>query len=112
MGTEVVEMARKLKSKWLSEDQIKVIGGFGRRFRITQRSGVIRNNVSETEDADYGHTYSPTSLIEEIEEVAEEMAERGMEVYISADGTGVEVSGMYPGTWDGEFQRWGIEEEE
>jgi hypothetical protein len=109
MGTEVVEMARKLKSKWLSEDQIEVVKGFGRRFRITQRSGVIRNNLFETEDADYGYTYSPTFLVKEIEEVAEEMAERGMEVHISADGTGVEVAGFYPGTWDGEFQSWDIE---
>jgi hypothetical protein len=109
MGTEVMEVAGKLKSKWLREDQIKAIKGFGRRFRITQRSGVIRNNVSEVEDADYGYTYSPTSLIEEIEQIAEELAERGMEVYISVDGTGVEVAGMYPRTWDGEFVSWDLE---
>jgi diphthamide synthase subunit DPH2 len=111
MDMEVVGMAR-LKSKWLSEDQIRVVKGFGRRFRMIQRSGIIRNNVSETEDAGYGYTYSPPSLIKEIEEVAEEMEERGLEVYISANETGVEVAGMYPGTWDGEFQRWDMEEEE
>ena len=38
MGAEVMEMAGKLKSKWLSEDQIKVIKGFGRRFGITRMS--------------------------------------------------------------------------
>jgi hypothetical protein len=106
MDTEVVEMAGKLKSEWLSEDQIKIIKGLGRRFGVTQRSGVIRNNASEVEDVDHGYTYSPTSLIEEIEEVAAEFAKKGMEVYISADRTGVEVAGMYPGTWDGEFVSW------
>jgi hypothetical protein len=108
MGAEVIGMAGKLKSKWLSEDKIKVIRGFGRRFRVTQRSGVIRNNVSEVEDA-YGYTYSPTSLIKEVEEVAAEFAAKGMEVYISVDGTGVEVAGMIPGTWDGEFVSWDLE---
>ncbi len=99
-------MARKLKSRWLDKAQVEVIKGFGRRIRITQRSGIIRNNVSETEDADYGYTYSPSSLIKEIEEVAEEIAERGMEVYVSVNETGVEVAGLYPGTWDGEFVSW------
>jgi hypothetical protein len=44
----VIEMARKLKSKWLSKDQIETIKGFGRRFKMTQRSGVIDNRVWET----------------------------------------------------------------
>jgi len=108
-GAEVIGMARKLKSKWLDEAQIKVIKGFGRRFRTTLRSGVIRNNVSETEDADYGYVYSPSFLIKEIEGVTEEMAERGMDVYVSANETGVEVAGLYPGTWDGEFVSWSRE---
>ncbi len=99
-------MARKLKSRWLDKAQVEVIKGFGRRIRITQRSGIICNNVSETEDADYGYTYSPSSLIKEIEEVAEEIAGRGMEVYVSVNETGVEVAGLYPGTWDGEFVSW------
>ncbi len=104
-------MAGKLKSKWLREDQVQVIKGFGRSFRVTLRSGVIRNNVFETEDADYGYKYSPSSLIKEIEYIAEEMAERGMEVYISADETGVQVAGYIPGTWDGEFESLDLEED-
>jgi hypothetical protein len=103
-------MAGKLKSKWLSQAQIEVIKGFGRRIRITQRSGIISNNVSEVEDADYGYTHSPSSLIKEVEEVAEEMAERGMDVYVSVNETGVEVAGLYPHTWDGEFVSWDRED--
>jgi hypothetical protein len=103
-------MARKLKSKWLDQAQIEVIKGFGRRIRITQRSGIICDNVSETEDTDYGYTYSPSSLVKEVEEIAEEMAERGMDVYVSVNETGVEVAGLYPRTWDGEFVSWNRED--
>jgi len=99
-------MTGKLKTKWLDQAQIEVIRGFGRRIRITQRSGIILNNVSETEDADYGYTHSPFSLIKEVEEIAEEIAERGMDVYVSVNEVGVEVAGLHPGTWDGEFVSW------
>jgi len=106
MGTEVMEVAGKLKSKWLSKDQIKVIKGFGRRFRTVIRSGVIRNGLYETEDASHDHIYSPTFLIKEVESLADLFEERGMDVYISVKETGVWVSGMYPRTWDGEFESW------
>lgn len=105
-------MARKLKSKWLSDDRIEAVKGFGRRFKMTVRTGVIRNRVWETEDADYGYTYSPSYLISEIEDIADDMEERGMEVYVSASETGVEVAGLYPRTWDGEFVSWELETEE
>jgi hypothetical protein len=112
IGAKVVEMARKLKSKWLSNDQIEAVKGFGRRFKVTMRSGVICNRVWETEDADYGYTYSPSYLIKDIEYIADDMAEKGMEVYISTSETGVEVAGLYPRTWDGEFVSWKLETEE
>jgi hypothetical protein len=105
----VVELARKLKSKWLSDDQIEVVKGFGRRFKMTMRSGVIRNNIYETEDADYGYIYSPSYLIKDIEYIADDMAEKEMEVYVSTSETGVVVAGLYPRTWDGEFVSWELE---
>ncbi len=102
-------MGRKLRSEWLSEEQIEAVKRFGRRFRMTIRSGVIRGNIYETEDASHGHVYSPSYLIKDIECVADDMAEKGMEVYVSVDETGVEVAGFYPGTWDGVFESWKLE---
>ncbi len=102
-------MGRKLRSEWLSEEQIEAVKGFGRRFRMTMRSGVIRRNIYETEDASHGYVYSPSYLIRDIECVADDMAEKGMEVYVSVGETGVEVAGLYPGTWDGEFESWELE---
>jgi hypothetical protein len=61
-------------------------------------------------DADYGYTYSPSYLISEIEDIADDIAEREMEVYISTSETGVEVAGLYPRTWDGEFVSWNRED--
>lgn len=104
-------MARKLKSKWLGNEQIGVIKGFGRKVKMAMRSGVIRNNIYETEDADYGYIYSPSHLIKDIEYIADDMAERGMEVYVATSETGVEVAGLYPRTWEGEFVSWELETE-
>ena len=65
----MVETAGKFKSKWLSREQIEAVKGFGRRFRMTMRSGVIHRNIYNTEDADHGYTYSPSYLIGEIEDI-------------------------------------------
>jgi phosphoenolpyruvate carboxylase len=107
IAMEVIEMAKS--NKWLSEEQVETIKKFGRKLQITQRSGVIRNSIYYVEDVDYGYTYSPTSLIKEVEEVAKEFAEKGLEVYVQVD-EGVEVAGLVPGAWDGEFVSWDLEE--